>query len=322
MASNAQSFQYVTEDSINNLSALPSAFSVLTNYVLAPDLQSLYLSGNGITGTATMQFSSVAGIYNIGLTYVKEGNKTSSFKLVIDGIQVGSFSTLPGSGIATYIFSTIGLEQGSAISVIGTSNNGSKAEFKNLSFGTVSSLSIMAGDFSALSGYIQDGSGGIKLAGLAGSASTKFAYPSGVYDIEVVYVTETSGTPTVSLSINVSTILVWPYETGAATRSIFKQSVPINRGDTVKFLGSRSGGATARIKQIIFRPTETSNVGARLAEGLTYYAAIKVFDGIGWSNWYATRFAMSGTAWNAVSNAKGWTIEARLKVGMPQAILT
>jgi len=323
VTSTEQSFQYVTEDAPRSLSAPAVAFSTLVGYVLAPDLQSLSLRGS--SGTAMMVFSSapgVAGTYDVELAYTKEDGKSSMYKLVVDGVTAGQFSSLPGIGNATYVFSGVRIEQGSSISISGSALvDGSRAPFQGLKFSSVPVLSIDAADFSVLSGYIKDGTG-IKLAGLAGTATVAFSYPSGTYDIEVEYVTETSGTPVVALNVNATLVASWTYVTGAANRSKFVAGVSIDKNDTIKISGTRSGSALARVSRITFRPTESSNVGASLSAGLSYYAAVRAFDGTDWSDWYGTKFAMSGTAWDSVSNAAGWTIEARFQVPVPQATTT
>ena len=314
VASSQPSFKYVTEDSLKNFSATASTFASLTNYVLAPDLQSIAIRSGATDGTATMSFGGASGVYDIEFLYSKEEGKSAAYKLMVDGVAVGQFSSVPGTGSSTYVFSTVKVDQGSSVSVAGSAvSAGAKARFQQLRFDAVTSLLVMGQDFTTLSGYVKDGSGGIKLAGLAGTASMNFPYPSGTYDVEVVYVTETSGQPTVTLNVNALTVDSWTYQIGAATRSRFKKAITLAKGDVVKFSGTRNGGALARIRQIIFRPTQTTNVGARLAEGLTYYAAVRVFDGVDWSDWYATKFAMAGTAWISVSNAKGWTIEATVQ---------
>jgi hypothetical protein len=68
------------------------------------------------------------------------------------------------------------------------------------------------------------------------------------------------------------------------------------------------------VSKLVFIPKETLTYGARLDEGRTYYASVKVNDGTAWSDWYTTRFAMSGSAWLNVSNTTGWTIEATFKL--------
>lgn len=309
-------FTYVTEDAGQTGVTMDAvAFSNLNGYTLLPDLETLSLQPDQPGGTASGRFGGQTSIYDISVSYRKEEAVRSTYKLIVDGTIIGQFTSLLGTGLASYTFNAIRIDSGAIIGIIGSAvDNNAKAAFSSLSFSPVSRLEIRAGDFS-LSGYLQDGTGGIKLAGLAGSATKKFSFPTGRYDIELVYVTETSGNPVLSLSINNSTLLNFVYESGAQTRSKFLTDVAISKGDTIKINGTRNAGAAARVKEIIFKPKETVKVGASLKSGIRYFVSVRAFDGVDWSEWATSKFVVSGSAWGEnVSNSRGWTIETRFRV--------
>lgn len=308
-------FEYVTEDFKRQVVLNTASFSNLTGYAVAPDLQTLTFQPNVPAATAAAQFPGDSAFYDVELTYIKEEGKRSTYKLIVDGTIIGQFTSQPGIGSATHTFNAVRIDNGSVVSINGLAvDSGAKGKFRQLFCTPVSQLTLNTGEFKTLSGYLLDGAGGIKLAGLAGTATTTFSFPSGTYDIELVYVTETNGNPVVSLSVNSSVVLSFNYESGVATRSRFVSGVDIDFGDTIKISGTRSAGAQARVKKVIFRPTTTVQAGAKLREGITYYSSVRVFDGREWSDWYTTKFTMEGSAWASVANATGWTIEARFKI--------
>lgn len=317
--SGADSFQYLTADFIPPTVMNQVLLQSLNGYTIAPDLQSLVLRNGIDNGSASGKFPGQAAFYNVELTYIKESNKISTYKLVIDSATVGTFTSTPGTGTDKYIFPSVRIDAGASVSIFGSSGTrGAQAGFKQLKFTPITELDLNAGDFATLSGYLSDGTGGIKLAGLVGTASTPFTFPSGTYNVEFVYVTETNGSPSVSLSVAGSTVLSFNYEFGAATRSRTIQGVQINKGDIIKISGTRNFGAAARVKKIIFRPTLTVQVGAALKPGIKYFASTRVFDGMDWSDWATTAFVTSGFSWvSQVSNQTGWTIEFRMAVSPP-----
>ncbi len=308
-------YEYITDDFKRQVVIGAVSFTNLSGYTVAPDLQTLMLQTGATTGTAGAKFTGQSAFYNIELTYIKEETKRSTYKISVDGTIVGQFTSQVGIGPATHIFNAIRIENSAAVAVVGlAADPGAKVKFRQLLCSPITQLPLNAGEFKTLSGYLLDGTGGIKLAGLAGTATTAFLFPSGTYDVEFIYVTETSGNPTASLSINNSVALSFTYESGAQTRSRFISGLDINKGDTIKISGTRNAGAQARVKKVIFRPTETVKVGAKLKDGLTYFASVRAFDGQDWSDWFTTKFTMAGSAWSTVSNSKGWTIETRFKV--------
>lgn len=317
--SGANSFQYLTSDFIPATVMNQVIFQSLTGYTISTDLQTMVLRNGIDNGTASGKFPGQTAFYNVALTYAKESGKTSTYKLVIDSAIVGTFMSTPGSGTDTYLFPSVRVDSGASVSIVGSSGTrGAQAGFTQLKFTPIAQLDLSAGDFSTLSGYLSDGNGGIKLAGLVGTASTPFTFPSGTYDIEFVYTTETNGNPAVSLSIAGSSVLSFNYESGASTRSRIVQGVSINKGDILKISGTRNLGAAARVKKIVFRPTITVQVGAALKPGLRYTASVRVFDGMDWSDWATTAFLTGGFSWvSAVSNQAGWTIEFRMAVSPP-----
>ena len=312
--SSDKSFQYLTVDSKKDVLLSAVSFETLTDYMLMPDLQTLNLQVGKTTGTAMAQFPGITSLYDLELTYIKEVGKTATYKLVVDGVVVDQFTSQSGSGRVTHTYNTIRLEHDSTVAVMGLADAGSKAGFYQIKCVAKTLVEVNAGDFALLSGYLKDGTGGIKLAGLAGTATTPFDLPSGTYDVELVYVTESAGSPIVTLSVGATSILSVTYETGPQTRSKFVRNVQINKGTTIKITGTRSGGALARVKKVIYRPIDTTKVGAKLKDGLVYYGSVRVYDGTDWSDWYTTMWRMKGSAWAAVSNRTGWTIETTLAV--------
>lgn len=321
--SSDSSYQYKTTDFMPSITLPGSFFQNLSNYQLESDLTTLGLLVGQENGTASATFKGSSGFYSIELTYIKEQTKKSTYKIIIDGVVSGQFASAPGQGSAVHNFNSIRLETGSSVSIVGlASDSGARAKFQKIVCNPITQLDLNTSDFLTLSGYLKDGSGGIKLAGLMGSASIPFSFPSGTYDVELIYVTETNGNPTVSFSINNSVALSFVYESGAQVRSKFISGVQINRGDTLKIMGTRNAGALARVKKIVFRPTSTSIIGAKLKDGITYFASIRAFDGRDWSDWYTTKFTMNGAAWSAVSNSTGWTIEFRMNVAPQKPTVT
>lgn len=315
--SSISSYKYATADFVPKTIMNYISFESLDGFTISPDLQTIQLRPDINIATASGRFPGQTSFYDVEITYIKEQSRRSTYKLIVDNAVVDSFMSLGGDGPEKFKFKSIRVSHNSTVSVVGIADTfGAKAKFRQLSFAPIVQLEVNAGDIKTLSGYLQDGNGGIKLAGLAGTASERFSFPSGTYDIEIVYVTETNGNPTLSLSVNSSVVSSFSYESGAKTRSKFVPGVAINNGDTIKISGTRNMGAAARVKKLIFRPTETVKTGAKLQPGLSYFASIRVFDGLDWSRWYTTKFSMDGSAWAAsVSNSRGWTIETRLRVG-------
>lgn len=307
-------YKYITEDFVQNLSMSPPDFETLTGYEILNNI--ILLRPTLTNGSAIGQFNGISGFYDVVLTYLKEETKRATYKLFVDGTVVGQVVSQLGTGPASHTFNSVRIDPGMPVGILGVAtDDGSKASFTSLKFNPITQLDLNAGSFRTLSGYLQDGTGGIKLAGLAGTATTSFAFPSGTYDIELVYVTETTGNPNLTLSQNNSVLLSFAYESGAKTRSKFLQGIEITTGDTIKISGTRNAGAVARVKKIIFRPTETVKAGSALKPGIRYFASVRVFDGREWSEWHTTSFIPKGSAWvSGVSNAKGWTIEVRMSV--------
>lgn len=312
-------YQYITSDFVKPILLNAISLDNVVGFTISTDLQTLLLQNGAASGTATGKFTGIPSFYDVELTYVKE-DKKSTYRLIVDGVAIAQFTAQPGAGAAKYVFNAVRIETSSVIGIVGIATEaGARARFQQILCTPISELDLAAGSFSTLSGYLQDGTGGIKLAGLAGTATTRFSFPTGTYDIEFVYVTESNGNPVVTLSQNSSVLLSFTYESGAKTRSRFLPGVAITKGDTFKISGTRNAGALARVKEVIFRPTSTSKVGSKLKDGLQYYASTRVYDGRDWSDWSTTAFTMDGSAWvSQVANASGWTIEARLKV-LPKA---
>jgi hypothetical protein len=130
--------------------------------------------------------------------------------------------------------------------------------------------------------------------------------------------TETTGQPTSSLQQNGTQIDSWTFEENEGERVRIKRDVDISIGDVIRVLSSRSGGASAKISKIVFKPADEGT--AALRAGFTYFASVRVNDGETWSPWYITRFTMAGSAWaSSVSNETGWTIGFSARVFPLQA---
>lgn len=314
VSSDANYFTYFGPGSISAFSMGATYLGTLKDYEILSDAQTLSLKAGKPSGSASGKFNGQSAVYNITLKYIKENDKRSTYKLIVDGNVIGQFASQPGTGLGKHVFNSVTIRSGSVVGVLGVAaDNGAFAKFQSLVFEPVTVLEVNADAFTTLSGYLKDGNGGIKLAGVAGTATLKFPFPTGTYDIELIYVTE-NGTPGMTVSKNGTQIDTFTYEANSGTRSRFISGQEIAYGDSIKLSGTRNGGSLARVKKVIFRPTTLASAGSVLEDGTTYYISVKVHDGDVWSDWYVTKFSMAGTAWQSVSNATGWTIEARLSV--------
>jgi hypothetical protein len=312
----ATSAQYATADFLPETSLSAAAFQSTPSYGLAPDGRNIRLATGKQTGTVSGKFPGTQGLFDVVLAYNADPARRSVYKVLVDNVLLGQFTSGLGSGTKEASIGSIRLAPGAVVSVVGSAADaGAKAEFSVLKFVPILQLDLRAANFQVLSGYVPDGDGGVKLAGLAGSASTPFPFPSGKYDIELQYQTESVGNPTLAVSVNNLTVLSFVYESGLKTRSKFVRDVTLTKGDTIKIMGTRNGGAQARVAKVVFRPVDTVQTGAKLRDGFRYFASVRVFDGREWSDWHTTRFTMNGSAWvSGVSNSTGWTIEAKFKV--------
>jgi hypothetical protein len=243
----------------------------------------------------------------------------------VAGQSVDEFVSQPGSGPAAHAFAATRINAGDAVVIQGFPvDQGAKAKFSGILAKPLAEFEILGGDFDVLSGYVPDDNKVIRLVGLAGTAGVRFPFPPGTYDVELAYLTESSGSPSLSLLVGTTVVMSFNYEAGAKTRRRLASGVSISAGDVVKISATRNGGASAKVEKLVFRPSQDVKAGAKLAEGLTYYASVRVSDSVPagsgaaplWSDWHTTRFTMAGSAWvSGVSNSRGWTIEARLSVG-------
>lgn len=305
-------FQYRTDDFKTSYIMGKDELTSLNNYKIGQDLVFSLVSPG--TGTATGTFNGDNGLYDLEMTYLKN-QTTATFDILVNGVNAGTKITETGNSLDFISFKSISLNKGDILSIRGTTkDNGSMAQFNNIRFKSISLLELKTGDFTTLSGYLKDGTGGIKLAAAIGSASTTFNFPTGTYNIELTYVTETTGTPSLILYKNATTLLSFTYETGARTRTRLISNVSITNGDTIKLTGTKNASAVARVKSLIFKPITTTDTGAKLKNGLLYYSSVRVSDGEDWSNWYTTQFILDGTAWENVSNAQGWTVDFGVKL--------
>lgn len=310
-----QFFQYVTEDFVPTITLAAPDAANFNGYELDADLRTIRLGTGDDSGTVQFSFIGVGGTYETEIFFSEDGKK-ASYELLVDGVIVDRFSTLGQQGTGTHKFRASNINSGARITVRGRAlDPGAKAAFTKLAFSSILEFETDAADFDNLSGYTATSDDGIKLVGLAGSAVLNFPFPSGDYDIELVYQTESNGNPTMSVSVNSSVIDSFSFESGVKTRSRFISGITLNSGDIFKINGSRGGAASARVRKVVFKPVQTVQAGVKLRDGIRYYASVKVFDGRDWSDWHTTRFTTEGSAWvSSVSNNSGWTIEARFAV--------
>ena len=311
----SSSLQYATNDYVPSVSVKAPDFQTFKGYSIQPDLQTISL--NDLSGEASLSFTGQTAIYEPSVTYIREQGKKSLYRLVVDGSAVDDFISEPGTGPNTRTMKATRISADSKVSVVGSPvTPGALAPFTGLSFAPLREYDLSPSSFQTLSGYVSTEDGGISLVGTSGNATTLFSLPSGTYNIDIEYVTEaTVPTPTIILSVRSNPILTLPYELGTATRTATVPDVTINTGDQIKISGTRNGGASsARVSKLTFTPKQTVATGASLNTGYSYYVAVSVYDGIDWSDWATSRFSMDGSAWSSVSNATGWTIEAKFKL--------
>lgn len=313
--SSDQFYQYKTTDFRPVIALGPANVERYFNYGLETDLATMGLSMGKSVGDVSFKFPGEPGIYESEIEYLASKTKRSTYRLIVDGVPVDEFTSDLGNGPIKRTFKPTRLETDSRIVVVGMANDlGARAEFKRLVCEPLSIFELKASTM-VLSGYSAQDDGSIKLAGLAGTASMPFGFPSGTYDVEFYYVTESSGNPMAALSIGGSSVLSFTYESQAKVRVKVAQGISISTGSTIKITGSKNGNASARVQKIVFKPSQIQRSGASLEDGMAYYVSVRVMDGEDWSDWYSTKFFTDGSAWvSNVSNSRGWTIEARFRV--------
>jgi hypothetical protein len=320
------SFSYSTPDFLPEILFNVVSSKRMSGYEIDTDGKTLALAPAKAKGDVEFKFDGTGGAYEVDLVYVLDEGKRSRFRLVVAGQTVDEFVSQPGKGRAIFTFAATRIEADDVVLIQGFSvDPGAKARFESIVTRPLTEFEVPGGDFNVLSGYVSDDNRVIRLVGLAGTASTKFPFPPGTYDVELVYLTESAGSPSLTLSVNATTIMSFNYETGAKTRRRLVSGVEIGANDVIKINATRNGGASAKVEKVVFKPSADVKVGAKLKDGFTYYASVRVFDSVPagsepiWSAWHTTRFTMAGSAWiTGVSNSKGWTIEARLSVGKIQ----
>lgn len=307
-------FQYATEDFVPSVSLGAQDTVEFDGYVVDPNLSTIRLGTGEQSGSVFFDFPGATGTYEAELLASEDGRR-SSYELLVDGVSIGKFTSQP-NGATQHGFPAAKIPNGAKLSVRGAAvDDGARAPFEEIVFRPVTEFEVDADEFGSLNGYVSDGSGGIKLVGLAGTASLDFPFPSGRYNVELTYVTESDGSPSVSVSVNGDVIDSFAYQTGINTRTRFIQDVTINTGDTFKVSGSKGGAASARVKKVVFRPVQTVQTGTKLRDGIKYFVSVRVNDGSDWSDWHTTTFTMDGSAWvSSVENSTGWTIETRARV--------
>ena len=314
ISSSELSHKYLTKDHLPAISLTSLNVERYFRYGLSGDLKTMQLNTNSSIGDVSFVFSGQTGTYEVGIAL--EGQRLkSSYRLLVDGVLIDEFRTDGVAGNTIKTFKPSRIQNNSRISISGSAvDAGARAPFYRLTCVAISKLEVKPSTM-ALSGYngLEDGS--IKLASLSGTATTSFPFPTGIYDVELQYQSETSGNPSVYLSVDGNNILNFTYESGAQARTRIVSGVTISYGDQIKVLGNKSGNALARVLLLTFRPVQKGIYGSALQEGMPYYVSIKVYDGYDWSDWHSTRFFMNGSAWaSRVSNSTGWTIETTMRL--------
>jgi len=305
-------------DSRQSISLSAAQSIKYSNYYLDKDLQTTILQANQPKGEAVFTFQGETGIYEVAIEYVGEANKKSAYRLLVDGTTIDQFVSDGVAGVKSRAFSQAKIQKGSSVSIVGSpSDNNGRAPFRRLLCSPVLSFEFLASQMQ-LAGYSDAGDGTIRLVGSSGLAQLRFPYVSGTYDIEVYYVTESSGSPTAEIQVNSTSVYSWTFEEGLQRRIRTVRGVDLDTGNIIKLLATKDGSSSAKIEKLVFLPSATGGL-ASLRPGRTYFASVRVSDGDAWSDWYVTRFVMDGSAWYSdVSNEQGWTIEfsARLMRGV------
>jgi hypothetical protein len=284
------------------------------NYTLDNDLITTVLPPGPNDGEAFFEFPGDTGTYELTLEFVGEEGRQSTYRLVVDGIAIDEFTSEPRAGLRTKAFKSTRVLKGSQVSIVGVSASSlGRAPFRRIISTPVLSFEIPATQLD-LSGYEDAGDGTVGLVGSTGFARAGFPFASGKYDVEIHYVTETTGNPTASFQKNGSELDGWTFESGSRERIRLVEDVDLSTGDLLRVFSTRDGGASAKIAKLVFVPLLSGGT-TRLLPGFTYFASVRVNDGSEWSPWNITRFTMSGSSWNElVDNEAGWTLEVSARV--------
>lgn len=310
VVNSSEKFYYRKFSQSNNEIILgPNNSSSYINYVLDFDLQTSVLQPQKESGEIYYSFPGNKGNYVISINYIGEENRKSAYKLIIDGIVIDEIISSGIIGEKTESFKQSFIDNGSQIIISGSSieNNG-RAPFLQLKCYPIYDFTIFANKM-ILSGYVDQGDGTIGLVSTSGLAQLYFSNPSGKYDLEIHYVTESSGNSNIILKKNDDEISNWTFELGVKNRTKTIRNISINTGDKIKIISSRSGNSSAKVSKIVFIPHLPSGISI-FSPGFTYYVSIRVSDGNLLSPWYVSKFTMLGSSWlSSVSNNTGWTIE-------------
>jgi hypothetical protein len=280
-----------------------------TGYYLDKDLQTTILQPQMSKGEAVFLFQGVTGIYEVQIEFVGEANKKSNYRLLVDGVTIDQFTSEGIAGTRIRSFSQAKIQNGSLVTVVGSpAEKNGRAPFRKLVCNPVLSFENMASQMQ-LAGYVDAGDGTIRLVGSEGVAQLRFPYTTGKYDIDIYYVTESTGNPESELLVDGTVVYSWTFESGLQKRMRTVSSVDLETGSIVKVSSIKDEDASAKIEKLVFKPSTAGGLAA-LRPGRRYFVSVRVSDGLAWSDWYITYFTMAGSAWYAdVSNDTGWTIE-------------
>ena len=302
-------YQRQLVDSRQAVNLGPAQSTRYTGYYLDKDLQTTLLQPQASKGEAVFLFQGSTGIYEPILEYVSEAKKKSTYRLVVDGVSIDQFTSDGVEGVKTKTFPQTKIQNGSLVMIVGSpAEKNGLAPFRKLTCDPVLSFETLATQMQ-LAGYVDAGDGTIRLVGDSGIAQLRFPYSTGKYEVDVYYVTESSGTPSAEIQVNGTSVYSWTFESGAQERMRLVSEVDFETGDVLKIIGQRDDGASAKIEKLVFKPS-TASGDAALRDGRVYYVTVRVSDGMEWSDWYVSYFTMGGSAWYSdVDNDTGWTIE-------------
>jgi lysophospholipase L1-like esterase len=249
----------------------------LVNYTV--ESQGAASGGKGIkvtagTGQASFTFSGTAGAYDITVGYHDEHDGRGSGRLLVDNVEVGSWSfDRDTSTWLTRTFTGVSLDPGDRITLVGVSNAGEYArldyaEIRSGSGGGTSGGGTSGGgqtppptttnarieaeamqlvNFTIESQGAASGGKGIKTTG-TGQAAHTFSGAAGVYDLAVGYHDEHDGRGSGRLLIDGAVVGTWAFDRDTATwlRQVFAD-VHLDPGDVVTIETTRHSEEYGRV---------------------------------------------------------------------------
>ncbi|GAA3978743.1 hypothetical protein [Allohahella marinimesophila] len=253
-------------------------------------------SAANATGSAQMSFGQDSGTYDINVKVLGEDDGQSTVKLYVNGKYIGTKTFPRKNAFSTLSFSGVALSKGDVIKLVGQKDGyATFARIDGVSFSQGGSTAQpepttptnptsptnptpttgeIAGKTLSLNGYKIQSNGLIAVSTSAsngtGSAQLNFAQASGSYNVNIRALGEDDGQSTVKLYANGKYIGVRTFPRKAAYTTLSFSGVQINKGDVVKMVGQKDGGATfARIESISFASQGSSTPSAPSTGGGT-----------------------------------------------------